>query len=77
MGRPSISGANRRRMALALTTILSGGMAHAGVLPKGGTVAAGRATIAASGQGATITQSSQRAIIDWNSFGVSAGAWVQ
>ncbi|HEY1930070.1 MAG TPA: MBG domain-containing protein, partial [Caulobacteraceae bacterium] len=77
MGKPSISGANRRRMALALTTILSGGMAHAGVLPKGGTVAAGRATISVSGQGATVTQSSQRAIIDWKSFGVSAGAWVQ
>jgi filamentous hemagglutinin family protein len=41
------------------------------VLPKGGTVAAGSATVRnSSGNGLTITQTTSNAIINWNSFSV-------
>ena len=40
-------------------------------LPQGGTVAAGAATIgAAQGNALTVTQSSDRAVVNWNSFNV-------
>ena len=50
--------------------------ASAQELPVGGTVASGSATIGAGGPGAattTVTQSSNRAIINWQSFDVAAG----
>lgn len=41
--------------------------------PQGGAVAAGRANIAQSGATTTVRQSSQRAVIDWQSFNVGRG----
>ena len=40
--------------------------------PQGGLTVGGSATISTSGSATTITQSSQRAIIDWRSFDVGA-----
>jgi len=48
------------------------------VLPRGGAVQAGLASIgAASGNTLTVNQSSQRAIINWSSFSIGAGGKVQ
>jgi len=49
--------------------------AHA--LPQGGVVAAGSASIASGAASTTITQSSQNAVINWQSFGIGAGQSVQ
>ena len=46
-------------------------------LPSGGSVAGGRATVGAPTAGSlTVNQSSQRAVINWNSFSVGAGGTV-
>jgi filamentous hemagglutinin family protein len=50
--------------------------AGAQALPTGGTVTAGTATIGTSGSAMTVTQTSQRAIIDWASFNIGNGASV-
>ena len=47
-----------------------------GALPTGGTVAAGQAAIAASGTRMDITQSSQKAIINWQGFDIGSQAQV-
>ncbi len=47
-----------------------------GALPTGGTVAAGQADIAASGTRMDITQSSQKAIINWQGFDIGSQAQV-
>lgn len=44
--------------------------------PQDGVVRAGAATITQSGTRTAITQSSQRAVIDWRSFGIDAGEHV-
>ncbi|WP_409998653.1 filamentous hemagglutinin N-terminal domain-containing protein [Bradyrhizobium sp. SZCCHNR1018] len=68
----------RRRAALllgctSLLAISSRALAQAG-LPQGGSVVSGQATIGApAGNTLTINQTSSRAIVDWNSFSVSAG----
>ena len=46
-------------------------------LPTGGVVAAGAAGITNSASGTTITQTSNNAVINWQSFGVGAGQTVQ
>ena len=46
-------------------------------LPTGGTVSAGQASIGQSGSQLTVNQSSQRAVIDWNSFNIGAQAQVE
>lgn len=47
------------------------------VLPKGGSVAAGSASIGApTNNSLTVSQSSQRAIINWGSFSIGAGGTV-
>ena len=69
------------RRALTTTAMTAGALfaataASAQELPVGGTVASGSATIGAGGPGAattTVTQSSNRAIINWQSFDVAAG----
>jgi large exoprotein involved in heme utilization and adhesion len=60
---------------IAGTTLsLSTSHAQTAALPSGGQVRAGSATIgAATGNALTITQTSQRAAIDWRSFSVGAG----
>ena len=75
-----------RRVAMAVAqafliagTSLSLSTSHAQIvaLPSGGQVTAGSATIgAATGNALTITQTSQRAAIDWRSFSVGAGGSV-
>ncbi|MBB4632917.1 beta strand repeat-containing protein [Sphingosinicella soli] len=66
---------NTRRIVLAGTSLAAltlAGAAHAG--PSGGTVSAGSASIAGDGTGrVTVTQTSDRAILDWNSFSIGAG----
>ena len=48
-------------------------LAHADALPSGGRVAAGSAVIASSASATTITQTSQNAVINWDSFSVGLG----
>ncbi|MCY7319959.1 MAG: filamentous hemagglutinin N-terminal domain-containing protein, partial [Ramlibacter sp.] len=45
--------------------------------PAGGVVAAGSASIAVTGARTTITQTTQNAAINWQSFGIAAGESVQ
>jgi fibronectin-binding autotransporter adhesin len=59
------------RFALTLGCTLMAGYAIAN--PQGGTVSNGNATISASGSTTTINQTSQQAIINWNSFNIAAG----
>lgn len=62
--------------ALPACLLLAFGIsAHA--LPQGGVVAAGSASIASGAASTTITQSSQSAVINWQSFGIGAGQSVQ
>jgi filamentous hemagglutinin family protein len=49
---------------------------NSNVLPTGGSVAAGQAVIATSGNTMNINQSSQRAVVNWNSFNVGKNATV-
>ena len=64
-----------RRIVAGVATIL---MAHAAMapaavaqgLPSGGSVASGTVIIGSSGRVLTITQSSQSAIVNWNSFSI-------
>ena len=67
----------RRAIATtALTTLatVASGTAHAqSVLPTGGTVTSGSATIASGPAAVKIDQSTARAIINWTSFDVDAG----
>lgn len=46
-------------------------------LPQGGVVSAGSASIANGGSSTTVTQTSQNAAINWQSFGIAAGQTVQ
>ncbi|WP_454731262.1 MULTISPECIES: GLUG motif-containing protein [Cupriavidus] len=55
-------------LALALDT---------GALPQGGSVAAGTASIATQGNALTLTQDSNRAIVNWQSFDVGTNASVR
>jgi filamentous hemagglutinin family protein len=66
---------------LSLLPLIVGGVAHAGgtaapVLPHGGVVTSGTATITGSGSNVTISQSSSKAIINWDSFSISQGGEV-
>ncbi|MDB5941280.1 MAG: hypothetical protein JWQ13_846, partial [Ramlibacter sp.] len=61
---------------LALSLMLSfAASGHAA--PAGGVVAAGGASIASSGANTTITQTTQNAVVNWQSFGIAAGETVQ
>ncbi|MCZ8099378.1 MAG: MBG domain-containing protein, partial [Burkholderiales bacterium] len=59
------------RLGVALL-VVHGQVAYASelVLPKGGTVAAGAASISTAGPAMTVTQTSDRAIVNWQSFSV-------
>ena len=73
----------RQRLALALAMVLLSPAAWSQTLPGGGTVASGTASSdldvgpvmnpSGSGTSMTITQSSQTAIINWESFNVASG----
>src|SRR5215472_7165027 len=45
-------------------------------LPTGGTVAAGTASISASGSKLQVTQGSSSAILNWQTFSIGSSAWV-
>ena len=62
--------------ALAVSLMLSFG-ATGYALPTGGVVAAGAAGITSTANTTTITQSTQNAVINWQSFGIAAGQTVQ
>jgi len=64
------------------TTMLSSAMvaapfAPASAKPRGGSVAAGQATIVESGNTTTITQTSGKAIINWQGFSIASGEAVR
>ena len=53
---------------------LAGGVAFAGdILPTGGQVVSGQVAIGTSGAGMTVTQGSDKAIVNWNGFSVGQG----
>ena len=62
--------------ALAASLLLSFGVSSY-AQPVGGIVAAGAAGIASTAGKTTITQSTQNAVINWQSFGIAAGQSVQ
>ncbi|MBB2154810.1 filamentous hemagglutinin N-terminal domain-containing protein [Gluconacetobacter diazotrophicus] len=51
--------------------------AHAGALPSGGAFVAGQGSIASAGNAMTITQRSERGVVNWQSFSIGANASVQ
>lgn len=68
--------------AVLAVALSFGAQAHAGrvannALPTNGVVSAGQAAIAQSGNQMTVTQSSQRAVINWQTFDVGAQAKVE
>ncbi|MFI5179239.1 MAG: filamentous hemagglutinin N-terminal domain-containing protein, partial [Vicinamibacterales bacterium] len=64
-------------LAVLLSLQLGAGLqAQSPTLPDGGVVRAGAAQISSSGSTTRIDQASDRAIIDWRSFGIGAGAQV-
>src|SRR3984957_10443437 len=81
--RPIRRPATRARMGVSLAALLAGlgaaGAVAAGpVLPTGGKVGAGAATIGAPiGDSLTVTQTSSKAIINWSSFSIGAGGAVR
>lgn len=65
-----------KRSALSVA-VCSALAAPVHALPQGGEVAAGTGAISAAGSSMTITQGSQKLIIDWQGFGIGAGESVQ
>jgi len=73
----------RTRTALLTTTLLMSGILWSGhafaqgtALPSGGQVVAGAATIGGSGSQTVISQSSDKAIINWTDFSIGKGGEV-
>lgn len=65
-----------KRSALSVA-VCSALAAPVQALPQGGEVTAGAGAISAAGSSMTITQASQKLIIDWQGFGIGAGESVQ
>jgi filamentous hemagglutinin family protein len=61
-------------LALSLTIALSASAAIAQELPSGGSVTSGSATIVRSGSNLVVNQTSQNAILSWQSFSVGGNA---
>src|ERR1700739_630630 len=62
---------------LGLSAALAGSQAVAGsALPQGGQVQAGSATVTTQGAALTINQTSNNAVINWNSFNIGSGGTV-
>jgi filamentous hemagglutinin family protein len=59
------------RIALAACSAL--GSSRASAAPSGGQVVSGNGSIAGGGSATTITQASERLVIDWRSFNIAAG----
>jgi filamentous hemagglutinin family protein len=76
--RTNATGANTRftLQTLAVSVMLAFG-ANALAQPTGGVVAAGAATISTGATSTTINQSTQNAVINWQSFNIAAGQSVQ
>ena len=64
------------KLAFALAVLSAQASTMANELPIGGQVQAGQASISQSGNQLTVTQSSDRAVIDWQSFDVGSDAQV-
>lgn len=64
----------RNSLSLAVLAALAG---VAQALPQGGQVAAGSGSISSSGGNMTVTQGSQKLIVDWQGFGIASGESVQ
>jgi len=62
-----------RSTLLGLSLVLALGEEEIRANPGGGTVAQGAATISSSGNVLTVTQGTDRAVVNWNSFSVGAG----
>ena len=62
---------------LAMAAQSAGAQAPPPAVPQAGSVAAGSASIATSGNSVTVTQGTPRAIINWRSFDVGAGGTVR
>lgn len=76
---PAMPAPVRRAMALAAALAMSTGAVAApprDALPEDGRVVAGRAGMARGERALTVTQHSQRAIIEWRSFDIGADARV-
>ncbi|MDR7869080.1 MAG: YDG domain-containing protein [Sporomusaceae bacterium] len=58
---------------VAAGMLMLGAYGPAWAAPSGGTVTGGAATIATSGATTTVTQTTNRAAINWQSFGIAAG----
>src|SRR5947207_4298968 len=65
-------------VALVPWTLLNPAYAQiaATTLPTGGTVAAGTASISTAGSSMQVTQSSNSAILNWQTFSIGSSAWV-
>ncbi|MDR2876041.1 MAG: filamentous hemagglutinin N-terminal domain-containing protein [Methylobacillus sp.] len=70
------SGGRGTLKALPLALLLASPMAFAADLPTGGQVIGGSAAIGQSGNTMTITQSTDRAAINWNSFSIGSNSTV-
>ncbi|QVN23346.1 filamentous hemagglutinin N-terminal domain-containing protein [Burkholderia pyrrocinia] len=66
-----------RELSVAFVLTFGVGAPFAWAAPQGGQVVAGAAGIARNGPLTTIQQQSQRAIVNWQSFGVNAGETVR
>lgn len=62
---------------LALVAQSAGAQVPPPAVPQAGSVAAGSASIATSGNAVTVTQGTPRAIVNWRSFDVAAGGTVR
>ncbi|WP_313200547.1 MBG domain-containing protein [Rhizobium sp.] len=63
-------------LSLLASTALAAPSVFAGELPNGASVAGGRVTIGTNGSAMTVTQGSDRAIVNWNGFSVGQGSSV-
>lgn len=74
--RAAAGGAARFAVKALAISLAIGFGAQVAALPQGGVVAAGAASVAASALGTTITQTTQNAAINWQSFNIGLGEGV-
>ena len=66
-------GRTLRTVLLATSALVPFGLVPAHSNPQGGQVVGGSASISTQGSTTTITQSTDRAVINWNTFNINAG----